>query len=180
MPSDTLIKSTGTTVSDSDAAPELVDTRVEMIETCGRLAQSLGFPRSIGEIYGLLYLATNPMGMEEIGRALSLSKASVSTGTRQLKALGAIRKVWRREDRKDYFEAVLDLGELARRVYDNIFKARMENADKRLDSLLSQLSADRRALDREEHAVIEARLKRLRKLQSRVKRLMPLVEKVFR
>ena len=95
-------------------------------------------------------------------------------------ALGAIRKVWRREDRKDYFEAVLDLGELARRVYDNIFKARMENADKRLDSLLSQLSADRRALGREEHAVIEARLKRLRKLQSRVKRLMPLVEKVFR
>ena len=119
------------------------------------------------------------MGLEEIGRALSLSKASVSTGTRQLMALGAIRKVWRREDRKDYFEAVLELGELARRVYDNVFKNRVENADKRLDSMLKQLDVDRGDLKPEEHDVMQARLKRLMKLQSRVKRLMPLVEKIF-
>ena len=31
--------------------------QADMVESCSRLAQELGFPRSVGEIYGLLYLS---------------------------------------------------------------------------------------------------------------------------
>ena len=82
----------------------LAQAESDMVEACGRFAQSLGLARSVGEIYGLLYMALEPMNFEEIAKALSLSKASVSTGTRQLMALGCIHKVWRRDERKDYFE----------------------------------------------------------------------------
>ena len=38
------------------------------------------------------------MSALEIGDAISISKGSVSTGTRQLLALGCIRKVWLQEE----------------------------------------------------------------------------------
>ena len=102
--------------------------RLELVDIFGRMAQSLSFPRSVGEIYGLLYLAPAPMSAPEICEALSISKGSVSTGTRQLLTLGFIRKVWLQEERKDYFEAVLELGEMVRTAYDQIFKMRAQNA----------------------------------------------------
>ncbi len=106
--------------------------RLELVDIFGRMAQSLSFPRSVGEIYGLLYLAPAPMSAPEICEALSISKGSVSTGTRQLLTLGFVRKVWLQEERKDYFEAVLELGEMVRTAYDQIFKMRAQNADRRL------------------------------------------------
>ena len=85
----------------------LPPVRLELIDVGGRFAQSAGLPRSVGEIYGLLYLSAKPMSAPEIGEALSISKGSVSTGTRQLLALGFIHKVWVQSERKDHFEAVL-------------------------------------------------------------------------
>ena len=67
--------------------------------------------------------------------SLSISKGSVSTGTRQLLALGFIRKVWVQSERKDHFEAVLELGDMLRSAYDRIFKVRAQNAERRLDAV---------------------------------------------
>ena len=117
--------------------------RLELVDTCGRLAQALGLPRSVGEIYGLLYLAPEPMSAPEIAEALSISKGSVSTGTRQLLALGCIQKVWQQEERKDHFEAVLELGDLVRSAYDQIFKVRAENAERRLTGMLDTLEEEK-------------------------------------
>ena len=81
------------TSTPNSGATILPPVRLELIDVGGRLAQAAGLPRSVGEIYGLLYLSRNPMSAPEIGKALSISKGSVSTGTRQLLALGFIRKV---------------------------------------------------------------------------------------
>ena len=154
--------------------------RLELVDTCGRLAQALGLPRSVGEIYGLLYLASAPMSAPEIGAALSISKGSVSTGTRQLLALGCIHKVWLQEERKDYFEAVLELGDLVRSAYDRIFKVRAENAERRIDGMMKSLAEDADDLSSEEHALIKERLERLVKLQRRAKQFLPLLERLIK
>jgi hypothetical protein len=60
-----------------DAAPSEEDSataqegkssqaRHEMIEACARLCQLLGVPRSIGQIYGLLYLAVKPQSLDDM------------------------------------------------------------------------------------------------------------------
>ena len=154
--------------------------RLELVDVCGRLAQALNFPRSVGEIYGLLYLASEPMSAPEIADAISISKGSVSTGTRQLLSHGCIRKVWLQEERKDYFVAVLELGDLIRSAYDSIFKVRAENAERHLSDMVEILAEEKGELSPEEHALIMERLQRLVKLQKRAKQFLPLLEKLIK
>ena len=54
----------------------LSKTRLELIEACGRICQVFGLPRSLGQIYGLLYLAPEPLSLESIADLLGISKAS--------------------------------------------------------------------------------------------------------
>ncbi|MSU40389.1 MAG: hypothetical protein EXS28_01560 [Pedosphaera sp.] len=168
----------------SDSPPtiptaSLPASRLDMVEACGRLAQSLGMARSVGEIYGLLYLSPQPMTLDDIVQSLGISKASVSTGARQLLSLGAARKVWVRAERKDCYEAVLDLGELARRTYENIFKTRLKNSEIHLTELMAKLDAEKGSHSVQDHAVMAERLERLRTIQSRIKTLLPFVERIF-
>ena len=158
----------------------LPPVRLELIDVGGRFAQSAGLPRSVGEIYGLLYLSAKPMSAPEIGQALSISKGSVSTGTRQLLALGFIRKVWVQSERKDHFEAVLELGDMLRSAYDRIFKVRAQNAERRLDAVQDSLELSRKEMTPEEHALIQERLERLAKIQKRAKQFLPLIERLIR
>ena len=167
-------------IPEKTKARPLPRVRLELVDIFGRMAQSLSFPRSVGEIYGLLYLATAPMSAPEICEALSISKGSVSTGTRQLLTLGFIRKVWLQEERKDYFEAVLELGEMVRTAYDQIFKMRAQNADRRLTDVSETLADEKGELNPEEYALIKERLARLTKLQKRAKQFMPLLERLIK
>ena len=120
------------------------------------------------------------MSAPEIGKALSISKGSVSTGTRQLLALGFVRKVWLQAERKDYFEAVLELGDMVRTAYDRIFKVRAQNAERRMESVQQSLEASRADLSPEEYAIIEERLERLSKIKKRAKQFMPLIERLIK
>ena len=83
----------------------LSKVRLEMIEACGRLCQLLGLPRTTGQIYGLLYLALEPLSLNDIAIFLQISKGSASNGTRQLASWGAIKGVWIQGDRRDYYQA---------------------------------------------------------------------------
>ena len=158
---------------------DLESTEDDMIEACGRFAQSLGLARSVGEIYGLLYLAPKTLNFEEIAHALSLSKASVSTGTRQLMALGCIRKVWKREERKDYFEAEQEIGTLVRSAYENIFKTRLQNAEGHLNDMLTSLETDKAKYGPADFRLKQQRLKKLLKVQSRIRKVLPLLDRII-
>ena len=114
--------------------------RLGLVDVCGRLARAANFPRSLGEIYGLLYMAPKPMSAPEICSALSISKGSVSMGTRQFLALGFIRKVCLQKERKDHFEVVLEMGDLIRSAYDSIFKVRAQKAERRLGDMVETLA----------------------------------------
>ncbi|MFO1496853.1 MAG: hypothetical protein U1G07_00395 [Verrucomicrobiota bacterium] len=108
--------------TNSKAVHALSRTRMELIDTCGRLCQVFALPRSLGQIYGLLYLAPDPLSLDDIAELLGISKASASTGTRQLSSWGAIRQVWVPGARRDHFEAESDLGHLLRFGLTDILK----------------------------------------------------------
>ena len=162
-------------------AENLPSCRREFVETAGRLCQRLGLPRSTGQIYGLLYLSALPLSLDDISELLSLSKASASTGTRQLLAWQALKQVWVPGDRRDHFEAIGDLRELLRTGYENFFRPKLERSVTKMDQLLANLEADRKsgALSKEDHAFCKARLAQMATLQSRVTKLLPIAEKFF-
>jgi len=156
-------------------------TRLEFIEAAGRLCQQAGLPRSVGQVYGLLYLSPAPLTLDDIASRLSLSKASASTGTRQLAAWQAVRQVWVPGDRRDHFEASSDLRELLRSVYSRFFAPQYAKGERKLKGLLASLDAERRegAMSRAEHEFCRERLDRLARLQDRVCKMLPLLEKLL-
>ena len=154
-------------------------TRRQFVEAGGNFCRSVGLPRSVGQIYGLLYLSIRPLSLQDICEQLGISKGSASLGTRQLLAWGAIRHVWVPGSRRDHFVAVAELGDIVRRVYHEFFKRRFEAADGRLGQLLRSLDEDRQAglVDQEEFEEIRTRLERLQRMRQKVKMILPLVDR---
>jgi HTH-type transcriptional regulator, glycine betaine synthesis regulator len=152
------------------APEELCKGRLEMIEAGGRLCQLLGMPRSIGQIYGLLFFSAEPLSLDEITSLLGISKASASTGTRMLVTWMAIRPVWIPGDRRDYFE-----------VLANFVRPRIVSSGKRLGSLATTLAEDQATgrLTPEEYEICSRRLGNLSRVQARLDRFAPLAEKLL-
>jgi DNA-binding transcriptional regulator GbsR (MarR family) len=73
----------------------------------------LGLPRSIGEIYGLLFISQSALSLDDLVLRLHISKGSASQGLRMLKSLGAVREVDSGTDRRTYFEPAIELKRLA-------------------------------------------------------------------
>lgn len=159
----------------------LSKTRLETIEACGRVCQVFGLPRSLGQIYGLLYLAPDPLSLDSIAELLGISKASASIGTRQLAGWGGIRQVWVPGDRRDHFEAEPELGNLLRSGVKDFLKPRLTSGQKRLERLNESLENDlsHGALSREDYKFCSDRLKKFAHLQKRLQTLVPLAEKLL-
>lgn len=99
---------------------------------CGEMAESLSFNRSVGQIYGLLYLHPAPLSLGEIARRLSMSKGNASINLRALEAWGAVRAVAVPGSRQDHYEANGDLKALAlTRLREGVGK-RLDMAEKHL------------------------------------------------
>ena len=63
---------------------------IATIDSFVRAAALIGLPRSIGEIYGLLYCSPDPLTFDDVEIRLGISRGSVSGGLKTLRQLGAI------------------------------------------------------------------------------------------
>ena len=85
----------------------LGELEVEAIEMFINFLRLIGLPKSIGEIYGLLFVAPKPMAMDEIMARLDISLGAASQGLKLLRSFGAVRVVYERGDRRDHYVADL-------------------------------------------------------------------------
>ncbi len=81
---------------------------LDFIKITGELGANLGLNRSMGQIYGLLYLSDEPVSLEVIAKSLKMSKGSVSLNIRELEKWEAVKKSWLQGSRKDFYEANID------------------------------------------------------------------------
>lgn len=86
------------------------EVRTRLIETGGRMAQDIGLGRVCGQILLYLYLQDGERSTEEIAAELGVSKAAVSVATRQLETLGALRRAWKKGDRRRYYRTADNIG----------------------------------------------------------------------
>jgi hypothetical protein len=56
------------------------------------IVQLFGIPKSVGQIYGLLYASPQPLSLSAITEILAISKGSASQGLQLLRSLGAIHE----------------------------------------------------------------------------------------
>lgn len=83
--------------------------------------QAFGVPRSVGQIYGLLFASRSPLSFTDIVEQLDISKGSASQGLKLLRSLGAAKAVHRsnivgqqanNSQVRDYYEPELSLRKL--------------------------------------------------------------------
>lgn len=102
---------TGTLLRASQS-PALDDLERGVVNYFVDAAQLLGLPKSLGEIYAIIYISPEPLNMETITHRLRLSLGSVSQGLRQLRKMQAVRVVQIPGERRDYYEAETELRRL--------------------------------------------------------------------
>jgi len=69
------------------------DFERECVSFFAEVVQLFGVPKSVGQIYGLLYASPEPLGFPDIVERLEISKGSASQGLQLLRSLGAIIEV---------------------------------------------------------------------------------------
>ncbi len=82
----------------------LVNATDSIIEDFGKSYSDSGQPMLKGRIVGLLFANNEPMALGEISKRLGVSKGPVSTYARQLEESGFIRRMWVKNDRRDYYQ----------------------------------------------------------------------------
>lgn len=154
--------------------------KLELIEAVGNICRRLSLPRTVGQIYGLLYLSSRALSLEEIAEQLGISKASASTGTRQLASFGALRKTWVPGSRKDHFEAIPEIGGLVRNAYREIIRPRLAAAEQKVGRVAQSLESDLTGgvLTLDEFQFCQKRLRSLGQIQQKLKALAPFLDRL--
>jgi len=102
----------------------------------------LSLPRSLGEIYGLLYSSEEPLAFDDLVTRLDLSKGSVSEGLRVLRSLGAVNLVPVDGSRKDHFTAEISLRRLAGGYLRDRIEPYLRGGESRIESLRKVCATD--------------------------------------
>ncbi len=146
----------------------------ETIEFFVLAAGALDLPRSVGEIYGALFCALEPMTSEALIRRLRLSKGAMSQGLRKLRAFGAVRRVYVPGDRRDHFVAETELRRLASGFLREQVRPQLDQGAERIERL-QELAA---ALPPDVPDELARRVARLAQWRRRAERLLPLLNRI--
>ena len=155
--------------ADSISAINARNLELESIDFFVRLMSMLGMPRSVGEIYGLLYFSKDSLPMDQIASRLEISIGSASQGLRTLRSLKAVRTAYVAGDRRDHYFAETEF----RRLFSNFIK---DDIMPHLDSAKDRISRMEKSLPEqspEEDEFYAVRIEKLRRLTKAGGRLLP-------
>ena len=158
---------------DSSLPASLKPWESEMVVLFTSVANTFGFRKSAGAIYGFMFCQETPMHLEGIMNQLGMSKGTVSQGLTFLRKAGAVRLSYVPGDRREHFVPEISLKRLVSGFLRDQVYPHLESGDDRLENLEAIVN------DADAHApeVIHERLKRLKSWQKQAKMLLPIMQK---
>jgi DNA-binding transcriptional regulator GbsR (MarR family) len=136
----------------------------------------LGMPRSIGEIYGLLFVSREPLSLDDLVGRLGISKGSASQGVRALKGLGAVREIQVGMERRAYFVAAVDLKRLVGGFIREQIRPHLESGRGKITRLQQAAGGEP---DPQRREFIDERLERLEHWLKSGGRVLPVIQKLL-
>ena len=152
---------------------ELLNSSLELesINFFVRMMSILGFPRSVGEIYGLLYFTSNPLTMEQIAKRLGISIGSASQGLKSLRSLKAVRTNYIPGDRRDHYLAESEFRRLFSTFIKDEILPHLESAKNRIAVMEQEMTK----VEPEQLEFLKIRIEKLKKLTNTSTRLLPIL-----
>lgn len=147
-----------------------MNTKLEMaqdrfINGVSKLSESFGLNKFIAQLYAVLYLSDKPLSLDDITEKLRVSKGNVSINIRELEKWGAVKSVWVRGSRKDYYEADLDI----KKVFSNKLRLglqkRLGEVSNMIDEFKTIIESSADDLSVEDKKVAKAYLDRMKKIE---------------
>jgi len=83
--------------------------RDEFVAQWGTLGSAWGVNRTMAQIHALLMVSPAPMSTDDIMAELQVSRGNAHTNLRELTGWGLIRSVFRKGERREFFEAEKDV-----------------------------------------------------------------------
>jgi len=159
----------------SSAASGLNELEREVIELFVRMADVLNLPRSVGEIYGLLFISSDPLCLDDCRIRLNISKGSTSQGLKILRSFGAIRTVYIPGDRKDYYVAETSLRKIASGFASEQIRPHVDSGKERVERVRELLKAH----GGEDREALQEKIDLLDNWQTRAGKALPLILKLI-
>lgn len=107
-----------------------------LIEGVSRMSDTFGLNRFVIQLYVLLYLQDKPLCLDEMANVLGVSKGSVSVNIRELEKWGAVKNIWIKGSRKDYYRAESDI----KKVFITKIVLAIEKRSKDISFILEEFS----------------------------------------
>ena len=144
--------------------PQLDEIESAIIDIFIRATKILGYPKSIGEIYGLLYITDEPLCMDDIIKRIGISLGAASQGLKVLKNMGAVRSNHLIGKRREYYTAEFELEDLINRYVKEEFTSHLRSWKQKQESIRQMFQSNGTS---ENHSHLEGRLEKLEELHTK-------------
>jgi HTH-type transcriptional regulator, glycine betaine synthesis regulator len=128
-------------ISEPGTGVQLNPFQIETITLFVRAAAVVSLPRSVAQIYGLLFTTPAPLSLDNISSQLAISRGSTFDGLRWLRELGAVESVFLPGVRKEHFRAEFQLRTLATGFLRNQIQPHVENGTGHIRHLRETIDA---------------------------------------
>lgn len=155
--------------------PMLIPAQTAIIGFFVHMAQIFGIQKSIGEVYGLLFVSPNPLPMDEIVTTLAMSKGSASQGLKMLRAIKAVRRVYKPSDRRDHYIAETELRKLVAGFVKERIGPELASGAKMLGDVEEGLAE----IPEQHREFFQSRVEKLRAWQEQAKVVLPFVSEAL-
>ncbi len=149
--------------------PALSELEKEVVDIFVRIAGVLSLPRSVGELYGILFISPEPMCIDDLMLKLKISKGSTSQGLKILRSFGAVNPVYVAGDRRDFYAAEAELRKIVAGFVNEQVRPHLDNGKARMARIEGLIDAEETG--RKEF--IAERIERLQGWQKRAGALLP-------
>ena len=140
----------------------------------------LGLPRSIGEIYGLLFISRSPLSLDDLVSRLNISKGSASQGLRTLKSLGAVSEAAGNgngnAERRTYYEPAVELKRLVGGFIREQIRPHLESGKTKIGRL-AEIAGE--VDDPEQRRFLSDRVNRLQHWMRSGSKVLPILQKIL-
>lgn len=162
--------------SRAETLKELNEIERQMIGFCCDGVRLVGMPKSIGEIYGLLYVSPGPICLDDLVEKLGISKGSASQGLKVLRSLGAIQEVEGADSRRTYFKADMRLKQLVGGFIREEVRPHLQSGEEKLKALAEVVEGEE---DPETREFYLDRIAKLDRWSKKARLVLPLLQKVL-
>lgn len=161
--------------AESGKVQSLSEMESEVIALFVRMADLLNLPRSVGEIYGILFISNDPLCLDDCRIRLNISKGSTSQGLKILRSFGAIRAIYIPGDRKDYYVAETSLRKMASGFASEQIQPHVASGKDRIERIRDLLDE----FDGDGKVALDEKIDLLENWQRRAGKALPLILKLI-